>query len=131
MSAPPQGCQSLSQQCRSRAGLQVPTMLPCPAMGPSKPDPTMGRRPSLGLGPSPSPWRCLGAWGCPCCPAALPGRPGEAPRPPEPGPPASAVPCSPPGVHLFSCSGPCGVKRPFCMLGRGLWYNVCHTVESR
>ena len=50
------GCQPLPQRCCSRAQLQLPTALPCPAMGPTDldSDPLTGTQ--LDLRPTSSPW---------------------------------------------------------------------------
>jgi len=42
----PWGCQPLPQSSQSRAGLQLPTALPCSAMGPTETGPLMGPYPS-------------------------------------------------------------------------------------
>jgi len=66
----PQGCQPLPQQCRSRAGLHLPTAMSCLATGPQG---RITHRPTPWPSLDPSPGRCpmptAGAALCP--PAAL------------------------------------------------------------
>lgn len=91
----PWGHQSLPQQHRSRAGLQHPTGLPCPAM------PSSGPVAHPGPSSSPCPRRCLmcGAGAAPSCPAPGWGR--------GMGLGCQALPCCLGGGSLWRHTGSC------------------------
>ena len=63
------GRQPLPQGCHSRACLQLPTTLPCPAMGPAELGPPVGPHPGLAL-TCPHPQGGAQGWGCPAPMAA-------------------------------------------------------------